>query len=178
MFPGAAFQPQVASGLRWRLFDFDNVDDEVLQAHGPYAETLAEFRSTILVASADVENALMMFSQDQQEEQLLLREVQVLQKSRDSSERFYAEGSIPLTDVLDADRELLHAQDSLALMRATTERSRRGLTEALHPLGKQVIIGGRRKSLLTEGAIANPSMEVAQLVRAFSPQPSLSQNTP
>lgn len=130
-FTGAAFQPQVAAGLRWRLFDFGKVDDEVKQAKGSYAESLAGYRATILIASGDVENALMAFAQDEQEQTILEREVSALQKSRDSSQRSYSEGSIPLTDVLDADRELLHAQDGLALIRSTTERDSVSLYRSL-----------------------------------------------
>jgi outer membrane protein TolC len=41
---------------------------------------------------------------------------------RTSQEAFEA-GSIPLTDVLDADRQLLSAQDELALVRANSGRA-------------------------------------------------------
>jgi NodT family efflux transporter outer membrane factor (OMF) lipoprotein len=130
-FTGTAFQPQVVAGLRWRLFDFGKIDDEVKQAKGSYAESLANFRMSILAATGDVENAMMALAQDEQEESDLQHEVTALQKSRDSSQRSYAGGSIPLTDVLDADRELLQAQDGLAQIRATTERDSVSLFRSL-----------------------------------------------
>lgn len=130
-FTSASFQPQVVSGLRWRLFDFGKVNDEVQQAKGGYAEALADYRSTVLNAAGDVENALMALAQDEQEQAELQREVAALQRARDSSQRDYAAGAIPLTDVLNADRELLQAQDQLALNQANTAQDAVSVYRAL-----------------------------------------------
>ena len=46
-----------------------------------------------------------------------------LTRSRDLSQDAYKAGSITLTDVLDADRQLLTAQDQLASNRADTSRA-------------------------------------------------------
>ena len=50
-------------------------------------------------------------------------EVQSLTRSRDLSQEAYKAGSITLTDVLDADRQLLTAQDQLASNRADASRA-------------------------------------------------------
>jgi len=46
-------------GLRWRLFDFGRVNAQIQQAKGRQAEALAAWRQIMLLASEEVENALM-----------------------------------------------------------------------------------------------------------------------
>lgn len=118
LFTSAAFQPSAVAGLRWRLFDFGKVDDEVIQARGAHAEALADYRSAVLNAAGDVENAFMALAQSEQETVQLQSEVGALRTARDSSQAAYEGGEIALTDVLDADSDLLRAQDQLAQSRA------------------------------------------------------------
>jgi NodT family efflux transporter outer membrane factor (OMF) lipoprotein len=123
LFTGGAFQPAVTAGLRWRLFDFGKVDAEVAQAKGANAEALALYRQSVLHATKDVENAFTALVQLETQHEELTNEVTSLTKSRDSSQDAYRSGAITLTDVLDADRQLLLAQDDLARTRADTARA-------------------------------------------------------
>jgi NodT family efflux transporter outer membrane factor (OMF) lipoprotein len=123
LFRAATFQPEALAGLRWRLFDFGKVDAQVAQAKGANAEALADYRQSILHAVEDVENAFTSLVQLQAHTQELEREVAALERARDSSQKAYAAGVIPLTDVLDADQQLLVAQDQLALTRANTDQA-------------------------------------------------------
>lgn len=123
LFKAATFQPEAAAGLRWRLFDFGRIDAEVVQAKGANAEALALYRQSILHAAEDVEDAFTALVQLQAHVEELKREVGALERARDSSQKAYAAGVIPLTDVLDADRQLLSAQDQLALTRANTDQA-------------------------------------------------------
>jgi NodT family efflux transporter outer membrane factor (OMF) lipoprotein len=120
LFKAATFQPEAVAGLRWRLFDFGKIDAEVAGAKGANAEALALYRQSILHAAEDVEDAFTALVQLQAHGEELKREVAALKRARDSSQKAYAAGVIPLTDVLDADRQLLSAQDQLALTRANT----------------------------------------------------------
>nr|WP_295741867.1 TolC family protein [uncultured Acidocella sp.] len=131
LFTSAAFQPQAVAGLRWRLFEFGKIDDEVLQAKGGYAEALADYRGTVLKAAGDVENAFMALAQDESRQAELQNEVEALRRSRGSAQAAYSQGAIPLTDVLDADRQLLQAQDQLALNRADTAQDDVSLFRAM-----------------------------------------------
>ena len=123
LFKAATFQPEAVAGLRWRLFDFGKIDAEVAGAKGANAEALALYRQSILHAAEDVEDAFAALVQLQAHGEELEREVAALKRARDSSQRAYAAGVIPLTDVLDADRQLLSAQDQLALTRANTDQA-------------------------------------------------------
>ena len=123
LFKAATFQPEAVAGLRWRLFDFGEVNAEVAGARGANAEALARYRQSILHAAEDVEDAFTALVQLEAHSQELQREVAALKRARDSSQNAYAAGVIPLTDVLDADRQLLAAQDQLALTHANTDQA-------------------------------------------------------
>ena len=114
LFTAAAFQPAISGALRWRIFDFGKVDAEVVQARGANAEALVRYRQTALRAAEDVEDAFKTLVELEARTAQLETEVRSLQRSRDLSQQAFAAGSIPLTDVLDADRQLLLARDTLA----------------------------------------------------------------
>jgi outer membrane protein TolC len=72
---------------------------------------------------AAVENALSMLAQTEAYVTQLQAQVQSLTSARDLSQMAYRAGSITLTDVLDADRQLLVAQDELDANRAGAARA-------------------------------------------------------
>jgi NodT family efflux transporter outer membrane factor (OMF) lipoprotein len=118
-----SFQPQLVAGLRWRLFDFGRVDAEVARAEGARAESLAQYRQSVLRAAEDVENALTTYVQIEVQEHIVEHEIAALKRVRDTSEEAYKAGAIALTDVLDADRQLLAAQDELVRARVDAARA-------------------------------------------------------
>lgn len=131
LFSHDAFQPVGTGALSWQLFDFGKVDAEVARARGARAEALAQYRISVLKAAEDVENALINLSQTEANAIELRGEVESLQRARDLSQKAYAAGSITLTDVLNADRELLTAQDQLVANRADAARAAVGTFRAL-----------------------------------------------
>jgi NodT family efflux transporter outer membrane factor (OMF) lipoprotein len=131
LFEAATFQPQGIAGLRWRLFDFGKVSAEVAQAKGANAEALVRYQQAVLRAAEEVENAFTSLVQLEAHQQELLTEVAALEGARDASQDAYQGGVSALTDVLDADRQLLGAQDELAQTRADSARSAVGIFRAL-----------------------------------------------
>jgi NodT family efflux transporter outer membrane factor (OMF) lipoprotein len=123
LFNSASFQPEATAGLRWRLFDFGRVDAEVAQANSTNAQALLAYRQTVLRATEDVENAFMSLAQLELQTRELATEVDALARARDASQQSYLGGASSLTDVLDADRQSLVAQDQLARTRADTDRA-------------------------------------------------------
>ena len=111
LLKAATFQPQGIASLRWRVFDFGKVSAEVAQAKGANAEALARYEQAMLRAAEEVENAFTSLVQLETHQQELLAEVAALKRARDASQEAYQGGVIALTNVLDADRELLTAQD-------------------------------------------------------------------
>lgn len=123
LFKSGSVQAQGGGLLRWRLFDFGKVDAEVKQARGANAEALAIYRQSVLRAAEDVENALTAFSQTRFRITYLAAQVEALTLSRTLSEKAYRAGSIPLTDVLNANKDLLVARDQLDNERTVIARS-------------------------------------------------------
>jgi len=81
------------------------------------------YRQSVLRATEDVENAFTSLAQLQIEIHELSSEVNALRRARDKSQELYLAGASSLTDVLDAERELLESQDALARSRADSDRS-------------------------------------------------------
>jgi outer membrane protein TolC len=131
LFTSSAFQAVGGGALSWRLFDFGKVDAEVAQAKGANAEALALYRQSILHAAEDVENSLMNLAQTQVRVGEIQDQVDALVKARNLSEQAYRAGSITLTDVLDADSQLLSARDELDSNRADAARAAVGVFRAL-----------------------------------------------
>jgi NodT family efflux transporter outer membrane factor (OMF) lipoprotein len=131
LFEQQGFQPISVVGLRWRLFDFGAVAAEVKQARGANAEALLQYRSTALHAAEDVEDAFSLLVESENRRNEILREIGELQRARDLSEESYTAGAIALTDVLDADRQLLSAKDDLAVARESAARAAVGSYRAL-----------------------------------------------
>jgi outer membrane protein TolC len=100
-------------------------------ARGAEAEALARYQQAVLRAAEEVENAFMSLMQLEAHQEELLTEVAALTRARDASQEAYQGGVIALTDVLDADRQLLNAQDEFAQTRADSARAAVGTFRAL-----------------------------------------------
>ncbi|WP_052757546.1 efflux transporter outer membrane subunit [Sphingobium chungbukense] len=123
LFAGDAVQASGGLGLRWRLFDFGRVDAEVAGARGGEAEALALYRSTVLHATEDVENAFVRLAEGRNEVTTLERQVAVLRQARAQAQSAYESGAVALIELLDADRMLLAASDRLVEARAGEARA-------------------------------------------------------
>lgn len=131
LFEQQGFQPIGVAGLRWRVFDFGRVDAEVKMARGANAEALLKYRSSVLHAAEDVEDSFTLLVQSENRRAQILIEIEQLQRVHDRSQESYQAGVIGLTDVLDADRQLLVAKDELAMSRESAARAAVGSFRAL-----------------------------------------------
>lgn len=123
VFRDQGFQPVAVAGLRWRLFDFGRVNAEVKEARAANSDALIQYRSSVLRAAEDVEESLVTLAQSEARRDEVNREISSLQRAKDLSEQSYKAGVIPLTDVLDANRQLLVAKDDLASTRESVARA-------------------------------------------------------
>jgi len=123
LLTGSAVQASAGAGLRWQLFDFPRIDADVAKAKGKDAEALALYRSSILRATEEVENAFAGLGEGRIEVASLERQVAALRLARAQTQSAYESGAIPLLEVLDADRTLLQAADRLEQARAKESRA-------------------------------------------------------
>jgi NodT family efflux transporter outer membrane factor (OMF) lipoprotein len=123
LFTSRAEQALGAGVVRWRLFDFGRLQAQVAAARGANAEALAAYRLAVLRAVEDVEDALVSVSQLELHEADLQGQVAALTRARQLSQIAYEAGSVPLTNVLEANRLLLAAQDELDQTRADVGRA-------------------------------------------------------
>jgi NodT family efflux transporter outer membrane factor (OMF) lipoprotein len=122
--PGSAnFQPQIAAGLRWRLFDFGAIDAEVARAKAVNREALLGYRQAMLRATEDVENALVASAYLGEERGALLDQVDAAGRARTQAHEAYLGGAASLFDELELDRQYLSARDRLSQVETDAARS-------------------------------------------------------
>jgi NodT family efflux transporter outer membrane factor (OMF) lipoprotein len=113
LFRASTFQPLATAGLRWRLFDFGRIDAEVEAADAASREALVNYRKVVLRAAEEVEDACANLVQLEAHARDAANQIKALKRARDDSQEAYKSGLVALTDVLDADRQLLAAEDDL-----------------------------------------------------------------
>jgi NodT family efflux transporter outer membrane factor (OMF) lipoprotein len=123
LLSAASLQPQVAAGLRWRLFDFGRIDADVARAKGANAEALAAYRKAVLRAAEDVENAVVTLTQLELQHRELSDEVDAHARARDASELAWQGGAVGLYEVLEEQRQLLASRDQMARVNADNARA-------------------------------------------------------
>jgi NodT family efflux transporter outer membrane factor (OMF) lipoprotein len=123
IFSSEALQSQYGVSLRWRLFDFGRVDAEVAAARGRKAEALAHYRSVVLNATEEVEDAVTDLQQQQIRIGTLRRQIDHLTLARRQAEQAYEGGVVSLVEVRDLDRDLLAASDQLVLAQTGASRA-------------------------------------------------------
>jgi NodT family efflux transporter outer membrane factor (OMF) lipoprotein len=131
LFSADSLQAQGGLGLRWRLFDFGRIDAEIAGARGANAEALARYRQSMLRATEDVENAVTVLVQLEQQARDLSQQVTAQQQSRGTAEEAYKGGVSSLAEVLTEDRLLIAAQDQLAQVHADNARAAVGLFRSM-----------------------------------------------
>ncbi|NHO55351.1 efflux transporter outer membrane subunit [Acetobacter estunensis] len=123
LFVAPGFQPTATGALRWRIFDFGKISSEVARARGNYAEALADYRSTMLHAAEDVENAFFHLSQTHRILASETRDVNALERVSVLTQQSYATGAMGLGEVLQSRLSLLKAQETLTSTRAEELRA-------------------------------------------------------
>lgn len=103
----------VGPSLRWPVFSAGRIRQQIRVETARHDQALLRYEQTVLASLEEVENALVGFGQEQERRRALAEaEVATRRASELASER-YRGGLVDFLDVLEAERSLLAAQDSL-----------------------------------------------------------------
>ena len=100
--------------MRWRLFDLGHVHSQIRAANAHAEQTLAAYEKTVLVAFADVENALVAYANEQVRQNALAEAVAANRRALELANELYTKGLGNFLNVLDAERSLYQTADQLA----------------------------------------------------------------
>ena len=103
-----------SSGISWPVYQAGKIMKNVDLQWAAHEQRLIAYKSALLTALEDVENALISYSYDQERRKSLLKESQYAEQAANISRTQYSSGLIDFQSVLDAERTLLSSQDSVA----------------------------------------------------------------
>ena len=99
--------------VQWNIFDAGRIRANIRVQNARQEEALGTYEKTALSAFEDVENALTAYAKEQVRRRSLEDAVKSSQESLRLANRLYANGLTDFINVLDAERSLYQAQDTL-----------------------------------------------------------------
>jgi multidrug efflux system outer membrane protein len=121
----------IAPGISWAAFDLGHVRARIAASRARSEGALAAYEQTVLRALQEAEDALVTHARERER----LQALQAAAEASDTAARLarlrYENGAVDFLQVLDAERSLLQAEDSLAQGRAATATSLVGVYKAL-----------------------------------------------
>lgn len=121
----------LASSLVQPIFEGGKLEGNLDLAKARYRELAATYRTAVLNAFADVENALVATRQAAAQEQLQRQVVTEARNAYRLAETQYRSGAVDLVTVLDAQRTLFQAEDQLVQVRFTRLQAAVSMYKAL-----------------------------------------------
>ncbi|MCW9705547.1 efflux transporter outer membrane subunit [Fodinibius salsisoli] len=115
LFSGGALSAAVGPSISWSAFDLGRVDARVDAADAETEARLATYRQVILQALEEVSTAMSDFSREEERRRRLTTAARSSAKAAELARQRYEAGIDSFLDVLDAERQLLQAQDQLAI---------------------------------------------------------------
>ena len=112
-FTGGSKFWSVGPTVQWRIFDVGRIRANIKVQDARQEETLASYEKAVLTAFEEVENALVLYANEQVRRRSLQEAVVSSQKSLETANKLYANGLTDFLRVLDAERSLYQAQDAL-----------------------------------------------------------------
>jgi outer membrane protein, multidrug efflux system len=119
----------VGPSFRWLIFDAGRVRSAVKVRTAQQEEALITYEQTVLRAMEEVQDDIVAFTTEQERRQSLQNAVTSSQESVELAQELYRQGLADFLSVLDAQRQLFLAQESLV-------QSERALTTSLISLYK------------------------------------------
>jgi len=99
--------------LRWPVFQAGRIRRQIRAENARHEQALLRYEQVVLVALEEVENALVAFGQEQDRQRALAEAELAVRRTVVLANERYRSGLVDFLDVLEAERSLLSAQDSL-----------------------------------------------------------------
>lgn len=115
LFSAGALSATVGPSISWAAFDLGRVDARVDAADAETEIRLATYQQTVLRALEEVSTAMSDFNQEEKRRRRLTKAARASAKAAELARQRYEAGIDNFLDVLDAERQLLQAQDQLAI---------------------------------------------------------------
>jgi NodT family efflux transporter outer membrane factor (OMF) lipoprotein len=113
-FFGTSRMWQVGPSMTWPIFEGGRIRAYIEVRNAQEEEALLAYRKTVLIALAEVEDALVAYAKERTRHQALVASAGDYKRSKQLALDRYEEGYDTYLDVLEAQRSLYAAQDSLA----------------------------------------------------------------
>jgi NodT family efflux transporter outer membrane factor (OMF) lipoprotein len=117
--------------ISWPIFDAGAIRSNIETQSALQEQALIQYRSSVLEALEEVENALVAYAQEQERRRALVESAKAAQSAAKLAEDQFVSGLIDFNDVLDAQRSLLTFQDELAESEGTVTSNLIRLYKAL-----------------------------------------------
>jgi NodT family efflux transporter outer membrane factor (OMF) lipoprotein len=104
----------VDPGFSWTILDFNRTAANIEMQKALYRQAMLSYEDTVLTALREVDDALVAYGNEQDHHAALADAVVSARAAVDISRDQYKQGLIDFLQVLDAQRQLLSAQDDLA----------------------------------------------------------------
>jgi len=113
-FFGTSRMWQVGPTMTWPIFEGGRIRAYIEVRNAQEEQALLSYRKTVLIALAEVEDALVAYAKERTRHQALAASAEDFKRSQLLALDRYEEGYATYLDVLEAQRSLYTAQDSLA----------------------------------------------------------------
>jgi multidrug efflux system outer membrane protein len=121
----------VGPGISWAAFDLGRVEARIKIAHAQADADLAAYESSVLGALEETEGALVTYGRAQSRRDLLTQAATASERAADLARQRFRGGLTDFVNVLEAERDALSVQDSLAQSRTQTATSLVAVYKAL-----------------------------------------------
>ncbi|MBV8805786.1 MAG: TolC family protein, partial [Sinobacteraceae bacterium] len=121
----------IGPSISWAAFDLGRVTSRIKIARAQTDADLAAYESSVLGALEETEDALITYGRAQSRRDLLTQAASASEKAADLARQRFQGGLTDFVNVLDAERDALTIQDSLAQARTQTATSLVAVYKAL-----------------------------------------------
>src|SRR5258705_6815833 len=121
----------IRPSVSWPIFDAGKIRANIGVQTAIQEQSLVGYRSTILIALQDVENALIAYAKEQQHQASLIAAVTANRRTLNLATQLYTQGQTNFLDVLLSQRSLLVSEDALVQSERTMATNLIALYKAL-----------------------------------------------